>query len=162
MKTIKQWAASVARKGNTAKGENFERQVEKFLIQRGYLCDVTKMNRRMIYRSGRAAWITQKADFFGCIDIIAVGLGKSPMIFVQCTTSKNLVKTKQREIEQVFGQRGLAQRFEIWIPGVAVNDFRVWRMASSPPYGRKIWLEFPSAAEVYLFDDGWEPKSDAN
>lgn len=114
-KTMKEWAArSTGRSGNTRRGAEFEQRVSSELGGAGWACDVVEISRQMIVRNGRSAWMTKKADFFGCIDIIAVKPG-FPALFIQTTLddSESMFRRKAAEIENVFVAESAGRRILI-------------------------------------------------
>jgi hypothetical protein len=103
-KTLKEWAAQKKGKhGNSRRGEAFEERIAGELRLQGYEVDVTELNRQMVMRRGRIGWVTKKADFFGCIDIIAVRPG-SEVLFIQATLddSESMARRKGAEMARVF------------------------------------------------------------
>lgn len=117
-KTLKEWAARKSgRSGNTKRGAGFEAQIAAELGGAGWACDVVEISRQMIVRRGRSAWITKKADAFGCIDITAVKPGE-PVLFIQATLddSASMMRRKAAEIEKVFVTRSDGRRVLIVQP----------------------------------------------
>ena len=116
--TLKEWAArSAGRQSNTRRGGEFEQKIAAELGGAGYACDVVEISRQMIVRRGRSAWITKKADFWGCIDIIAAMPG-AELLLIQATLddSASMFKRKAAEIEKVFVTKTAGRRIIIVQP----------------------------------------------
>lgn len=117
IKTMKEWASREGRAANKRRGDAFEKKIAAELGGAGYAVDVVEISRQMIVRRGRAAWITKKADFFGCIDLIAVRPG-DPVLFIQATLddSPSMFKRKAAEIEKIFVSKSDGRRVIIVQP----------------------------------------------
>lgn len=108
--SIKDWARQQKARGATAKGNAFEESCAAFLRARGYICDVTKLNRRRT----KYGWQTIKGDFFGCLDIIAIPTFPLWPSFIQCTTAKSLLAEKRAKIDKTFPET-INGWLEVWI-----------------------------------------------
>lgn len=83
----------------TNKGSAFEELIADDLRARGWIVDVTKLNRSFVRTAAGARWITRKGDFFGEFDIIALKIAKSAL-FIQATTDRSIASKKRNGIDE--------------------------------------------------------------
>ena len=139
---IATWAKSQSRRQNTRKGNAFQNEIASFLRSHGWLVDVVEPVRRMIYRGGRATWMTTKEDLLGVFDLLALRPDAGPVLLIQATTSRGLLRRKIRSIE-ASGLKGAVDGREImvWTRGLAGKQWDAW---FSGPSGR--WFPFDPMA----------------
>lgn len=113
--------SGAGRAGNSAKGNEFEKEVADYLIARGFMVQRAIPSVKPYYRKARGylggmrGWRTVSADFFGCIDMIAFHPDSDVVHFIQCTTAEKLLQTKIDEINGVFKKFSRNRRVQVWV-----------------------------------------------
>ena len=145
IRSIKDWAKGQARAGNTAKGSAFEESIAAYMRLNGWVCEVTKINRSI--RRGR--WVTIRADYFSCFDILALHQNEPHPVFIQATTSAGAVLQKMKKIDAMFnGFFGVA--FDVVVPdnGVGFTVYRRWGRDWSEPRPANIYYQVAPRGEI--------------
>lgn len=111
---------------NTNKGSAFEEEIADDLRSKGWIVDVTKLNRSI----KRGRWVTTKGDFFGAFDIIALKLA-TPALFIQATTARDIVSKKRRTIDGKVPAYAPGREFLIVTRPEDGNGFEIHRRTVS-------------------------------
>lgn len=125
MTTMGEWGALQRRRAATRKGDDFEARAVAFYIRMGFAVEQVRINRQMIFRGGRSGWITTKADFFGCFDLICLHQTLAPEL-VQCTSDPGEASRKRRKIDMRFQLPVAGANLVVCVPGESPNDLYLW------------------------------------